>query len=192
MDIGDQERIKHLHPKSLTMVILLALALFCACGLREQSALSPATAPQNATTVGPLPDSALHIKWSPVDMPKQLTAGAMTPVTVTFANGGDTIWPDKIMANPQLPDGSRAVRLGYSWGVAGQPPEKRQFGPGRTDLSKPLGPGESATLQIDVLAPNEPGDYVLSFELVQELVAWLTDRGAETLTVPIRVVSAGG
>lgn len=192
MDIGNQKRIRHQYPTGLTIVILLAVACLCACGLREQPAVSQATAPANAAPVGPLPDSALHIKWSPVEMPKQVVAGTMTPVTVTFANGGDTIWPDKIMANPQLPDGSRAVRLGYSWVVAGQPPAKRQFGPGRTDLSKPLAPGESATLQIDVLAPSQPGDYVLSIELVQELVAWLTDRGAEALTVPVRVVPAGG
>lgn len=173
---------------------ILAILVLSACGRREQPAAFDASSPKEAPDsllAKPLPDSALHVRWSPAQVPAQLTAGALVPLTVTFTNTGDTTWPDKTMADPKKSTGAKAVRLGYSFLSTSQPGATLQFGSERSDLTKPLAPGESATLQIQVQAPEQPGDYRFSFDLVQELVFWFSDKGADTLTVPVRVVPAG-
>jgi hypothetical protein len=42
------------------------------------------------------------------------------------------------------------------------------------------------TLQIT--APKQPGDYILSLDLVQEQVAWFGDKGSPTTTAKVTVV----
>jgi len=52
-------------------------------------------------------------------------------------------------------------------------------------------PGESMDLPMKIRTPAKPGDYRLTIELVQELVQWFADRGAERIIVPVHVVAAG-
>jgi hypothetical protein len=174
---------------------ILTIVVLSACGRREQPAAFDASSPKEAPPTfiaKPLPDSALHVRWSPAKVPAQLTAGALVPIEVTFTNTGDTTWPDPATADPKASSGAGAVRLGYSFLFTGRPGASPQRADSdRSDLIKPLAPGESATLKINVQVPKQPGDYRLSFELVQELVVWFTDRGADTLTVPVQVVAPG-
>lgn len=52
---------------------------------------------------------------------------------------------------------------------------------------KPVPPGETANFTIVVTPPTEPGKYQLQFDLVHELVAFFSSKGAEKLTVPVTV-----
>jgi hypothetical protein len=170
-----------------TVILLVALS---ACGRREKPAFfdfdSPTTAQLRAAA---LPESAMRVRWSAVNLPTQINAGLQTPVTLTLTNLGNKTWPDPKMADPNQISGAYAVRVSYSFvtpGGIGDPPPRQ--GP-RADLLKPVAPGESETLTVVVHAPNQPGEYNLSFELLQECVVWFADVGAETLTVPVRVVT---
>jgi hypothetical protein len=173
----------------LTVAILLAVFVLSACGRREHRAFFDAVPPQGPRlpAAKPLPESALHVRWSPPNVPTQLIAGQLLPVKVTFTNIGDTTWPDKTVADPKEASGRNAVRLSYSFEPVGQTSVRWQRSGPRSDLIKPVAPGESATLEIVVRATDQPGDYKLSFELLQEGVVWFADRGADTLTVPVRV-----
>ncbi len=172
------------------VVILIFLVSLSACGRRERPAFfdfeSPATSQLQAAA---LPESAMRVRWSTVNVPTQVYAGLETPFTLTLTNLGDKTWPDPKMADPEQTSGAYAVRLSYSFvtsGGAGYPLPR--LGP-RADLARPVAPGESETLTIVVRAPNQPGEYNLSFELLQECVVWFGDVGAKTLTVPVRVVT---
>lgn len=181
--------------KGTSVAILLAIVVLMACGRREHpaffDAVSPSHNPMPATS-SQLPASAMHVRWSPIEIPRQLPAGTRFPVAVTFTNTGNQTWPDKNSADPIKRDGSYAVRLCYSLVPLHEHVAGSQHIGERIDLVKPLAPGESITLEVAIFVPSEPGDYILSFELLQELVIWFADAGADVLTIPVKVVPAGG
>lgn len=169
--------------------ILLVLIVVAGCGRREGPAPFDARIKPGSTApkANALPASAIRVTWVSSNMPTAVSAGSTTPVTVTFTNAGDQAWPDNASANPSLKDGSYAVRLGYMWSRpsdAGSEPDRH---PARANLPASLQPGETVSLAINVVAPQEPGDYLVDFDLVQELVFWFSGRGGDTLTVPVRV-----
>ncbi|HVQ35962.1 MAG TPA: hypothetical protein VMS31_00415 [Pyrinomonadaceae bacterium] len=170
---------------------LLAIMILSACGRRENPAAFDAVSPKEApvpSAAEPLPASGTKVSWTPIKVQSPLTAGTSLPVTVTFTNTGDKTWPDKATADPKEQSGGYAVRLCYSLVPAGKHVAGSQHLGERVDLVKPVAPGESVTLEVVVPVPEEPGDYILSFELLQELVVWFGDLGADALTIPVKVV----
>ena len=146
----------------------------------------PATPPGTATTpAAPLAVTGWRVEWAVSSVPPEMRAGERALARVGFRNTGGVLWPDRLSADPSG-SGVRAVRLGYRW-------RKGAAGPvvvdtaDRADLPRPLAPGESASLTIDVIAPAEPGSYTLEFDLVQENVAWFGARGAKTSPVAVKV-----
>jgi hypothetical protein len=145
----------------------------------------------------PLPDSAFSVTWQRVvwrkmDWPamRWVATGVLDGLhprervlaLVTVRNAGDRAWPDAAAADPAR-SGIYAVRLAYRWRrVSGWGPYEE-----RADLREPLAAGQAAAVWIPVIAPPEPGDYVLQFDLVQERIAWFADKGADRLLLPARV-----
>lgn len=144
------------------------------------------------TTVAPLPDGAWRVGWLSHDAPSVWTAGRAHQVSVVVRNLGDVPWPDRRHASPRA-EGDHAVRLGCRWRCAAdqrQPAADDATGECRTvraDLPAPLAPGESVQLTLAVPAPRTPGSCQLTFDLVQENVAWFSTRGARTLALPAEV-----
>jgi len=126
------------------------------------------------------------VEWQHVYVPSTMAAGKTVTVEVAFKNTSTDTWPDPQHANFGKRDGSYAVRLSYRWWKSGaaRPVADDEE---RTDLTAPVLPRQSATLLVNVTAPREPGDYLLQFDLVQELVTWFEWKGAARKTVPIRV-----
>lgn len=181
--------------KGTSVATLLTMLVLAACGRREEPAFFDAVPSKDerpTSVAAPLPASAMHVRWSSPPVPKQLTAGVLLPVTVTFTNTGDTTWPDRITADPKGRSGGHAVRLCYSLVPVGKHVAGSQHLGDRIDLMKPVAPGDSATLNVKVQVPDKPGDYILVFELLQELVVWFADLGADVLTIPVKVTAAVG
>jgi len=61
---------------------------------------------------------------------------------------------------------------------------------GRGRLPRDVQPGESASLDIRLLAPAAPGSYVVEFDMVAEHVTWFEDNGSGTLRHEIVVDEA--
>jgi hypothetical protein len=144
-----------------------------------------AMAPAGAAPIPAQPPSFYRIAWGDVALPAALTAGGRSRLLVSFKNAGTGTWPDPEMADPvtHIPRG--AVRLGYRWlDAQGQVVSDYQT---RTDLPRPLRPGESISLPIEVAMPAAPGPYRLQLDLVHELVAWFEARGAARFEVPVTV-----
>jgi hypothetical protein len=57
----------------------------------------------------------------------------------------------------------------------------------RARLPGPIGPGESADINIELPAIAEPGNYALKFDLVSEGVEWFEKCGSPTTTTPLVV-----
>ncbi len=146
----------------------------------------PASSAPAATPAGkPLPDGAFKVEWDTSLVPKEMPAGQTIPVRVTFRNTSPVSWLD-IKSADTSGGGPFAVRLSYRWWAAGSKTPLRAD-EGRADLPRPLGPGESASLTIDVTAPKEKGNWSLQFDLVQELVTWFEGKGVPKLVVPVKV-----
>ena len=60
---------------------------------------------------------------------------------------------------------------------------------GRARLPHDLGPGEAATLELLVRAPETPGRYIVEFDMVAEHVTWFEDHGSGTLRHELEVES---
>jgi hypothetical protein len=99
-------------------------------------------------------------------LPAGLYAGEALIVEVTLRNTGRAPW---------LTGGAHPVRLGYRWlNRRGEPVVADG---GRALLPAPVPPGMAARAEIRVESPPEPGSYALEVELLEEGVAWFSQRG---------------
>ena len=55
-------------------------------------------------------------------------------------------------------------------------------------LPRDVAPGEAVEIDIEVRAPEQPGNYILMFDMVSEHLAWFEDLGSETVEHPIDVI----
>jgi hypothetical protein len=133
----------------------------------------------------PMPPTAYRVEWDGSAIPREMQADTESIVRLSFTNRGDEVWPDPLAGDPDKRDGSYAVRLGCQWlGAANDPSRKPDR---RIELPRPVRPGETMTLLVNVKAPSQPGEYQLEFELVQELVVWFDAQGGDKLLVPVVV-----
>ncbi|HEY6041842.1 MAG TPA: hypothetical protein VIX58_06895, partial [Anaerolineae bacterium] len=58
----------------------------------------------------------------------------------------------------------------------------------RTELPREVAPGESITLDAEVHPPDHPGMYRLEVELVNEGVAWFSERGVTPFSREVQVI----
>jgi hypothetical protein len=138
-----------------------------------------------AAVRAPLPASGYRVRWEPNTVPATMARGSSADARIAFTNIGDVVWPDVLAGDPATHGGGYAVRLAYDWTAASAPPSDM---PGRrADLPHPVHPGETMTLLVPLEAPAQPGEYRLTFGLVQELVAWFGAKGAPMLVVPVTV-----
>jgi SAM-dependent methyltransferase len=107
-------------------------------------------------------------------VPDTLGAGQLAPVRATVTNVGEHVWP-----------AGQLIRLGNHWHAGAEPV---RWNDGRTDLPHDVAPGASISLELPVTAPDEPGEYELSLDMVQEAVAWWAEHGTVPARVTVRVV----
>ena len=174
-----------------TILVVLAGTTVAGCGRRETPAWFDAQRPPAAVAASakPLPASALKVRWGSLSLPRTVGANSSVQVIVRFTNAGDMPWPDVAAASPQK-DGSYAVRLSYEWVPANDPHDDRRAAK-RSDLPRSMMPGDAVDLPLTLQTPAEAGEYTVVIELVQELVQWFADRGADRIRLPVRVVPAG-
>ena len=58
---------------------------------------------------------------------------------------------------------------------------------GRGSLARDVEPGEAATVEIALRAPDEAGDYVVEFDMVSEHLAWFEDSGSQVYRQELKV-----
>jgi hypothetical protein len=106
-----------------------------------------------------------------------IRAGSKGKVEFYTRNTGTAVW----LSNTPSPAGS--IALGYSWRDA----NAKEVKTGRIFLEYPVYPGTDYTFTGAIYAPDRPGNYVLSLELVSELIAWFHDVGVKPVNVSLTV-----
>lgn len=122
--------------------------------------------------------AALEARLTPAGAsPLSAAIAKAFPLAVTITNTGTRAWT-ATMTPP--------LRLGYHWRDAITGAVVIWDG-GRADLPA-IAPGASGTVTAQVVAPAQPGSYVLEWDLVIEGVSWMSATGEATLrSAPISV-----
>jgi len=127
----------------------------------------------------PLPDLAFKARLSVAKMPPVMRAGQKYVLRVSLRNDSKVIWPGL------QPTWQFQLTVGNSWRTqAGAIVNNMD---GRVALFEDLAPSETIELPLTITAPNNPGDYILQLDVIQEGVAWFGDRGSEVLSLPVKV-----
>jgi radical SAM protein with 4Fe4S-binding SPASM domain len=149
---------------------------------RSQSAAQPSAAPAalRALEVDPAQDPIDALFYSARfvrhETPARLKAGATVKVPLAIMNTSAVQWPTA---------GDEAVKISYSWHRANGAIQQRDGL--RTSLDRSPNPGETIDLLAALKAPDQPGDYILKWDLVYDPFAWFKDRGAPPLEIEVVV-----
>lgn len=174
----------------LTRLLLLVLACVlsataCKRG-SDTAATNSAATPAPARTPGPLPDAAFKAQLSLPDAPAKLRAGQKETVQVRIKNGSDVFWWARGGETNDRNDNFFYIAAGNRWLKADG--SLMTDMDGRYGIGKDLKPGEETEVPLTVTAPKEPGEYFLEVDLVQEQVAWFSDKGSPTARAKVTVV----
>jgi uncharacterized membrane protein len=121
-----------------------------------------------------------------VDPPDKLRAGQKETVRVKIKNNSDVMWWARGAPVNTRTDNKFYLAAGNRWLKASG--ELVTNMDGRYGVSKDLAPGEEAEVPLAITAPKDPGDYLLEIDIVQEGVAWFSDKGSPTARTRITVV----
>ncbi len=170
---------------------VFAAALACAlvvaaCGGSRGPSDNTASAPAVSKTPGPLPDAAFKAQLTLPEAPAKLRAGQKETVQVRIRNASDVFWWSRGGEVNDRSDNWFYIAAGNRW----LKPDGSLVTDmdGRYGISKDLKPGEETEVPLVVTAPKEPGDYLLEVDLVQEQVAWFSDKGSPTARAKVTVV----
>ncbi len=95
--------------------------------------------------------------------------------TLRVKNSGLTRWP----AQGEGPADKGAVHLGAH--LMHLNDEEISWDYGRANLPQDLEPGAEAVIDIILRAPQDPGTYIVEFDMVSEYIAWFEDFSSGTL-----------
>ena len=110
-----------------------------------------------------VPESAYQAQIEPAGPAPTLTPGGSGKLLLRVANCGMETWPWGMDRDP-------AIRMSYHW----LRPDGSVHTPDgmRTAFSRTVRPGEQVLVPLDVLAPAEPGRFLLEADVVHEHVRW--------------------
>lgn len=109
-------------------------------------------------------------------IPEEMLASDSAKVVIKMRNTGKLTW---------LPSGRFAVTMSYRW----------RDGDGKVimrgenfNLPKAVNESEEVQVETVVVAPSQPGSYMLEWDLCHGGAIWFSEEGCETLSIPVRVV----
>ena len=129
-----------------------------------------------------LPPVGFKVEFTGQRVPGEMTTGQRLFAAVSLKNASPRTWPSKPNGK-----GRNAVNFSYHW--LDQKNRAVVFDGLRTPLPHDLRPGDAVELNAAIQAPERPGRYTLVMTLVQEGVAWFSERDG-AITVPVQVSEA--
>ncbi len=106
----------------------------------------------------------------------QLPAGDAVPIRITIRNDGDLTWVNA---------GQNPIHIGAYWrrlSDGAELPERPRW-----HLEKAVRPGQQISQIITLPVPQTPGDYELTWDMVQEYVTWFGDKTGQTAVTSVAV-----
>lgn len=179
--------------QKLIWVLVTAVAGFTlACGGNKPTTPNQGAQTQPAKTDTPpdtpsaLPNNGFKAQITLVEPPSKLRAGQKETVRVKVKNMSDVTWWARGAQINTRPDNKFYLAAGNRWLKADGSLLTNMDG--RYGLGKDLKPGEETEVPLVVTAPKDPGEYTLEVDLVQEQVAWFSDKGSPTAKTRVTVV----
>jgi hypothetical protein len=114
--------------------------------------------------------------FNPSPLPS-LSAGEMVTTTIQVQNIGERVWE----VHDEMP-----VYLFYHWLTADGTGTYVTDGI-HTLIPENVAPGQTITIKAHVLAPAQPGQYLLAWDLLREGLFWFSILGNPTYNVPVTV-----
>jgi hypothetical protein len=136
------------------------------------------------TTVSPLPPEAARANLSCANAPASLVAGERVKLDVLVRNTGGADWP---AVGDEA--GRGAVVLRDRWLKVDGSALNEEDASARIPFD--MEPGDTAGLALAVRAPDEPGEYVLELDVIQEGGARFGARGSQTFRANVKVTPPG-
>lgn len=147
-----------------------------------RSTVAPPAAARRTPARRPLPRSAFSAALHLVNMPADVRPGQEINLDVRIENRSPVVWPSL-----PGPLGRYRINVANRWrsesGDIVTPDD------GRCPIEYDVAPGESTSALLVVTAPLTDGRYELEIDLVQEDVAWFSERGSLPLRLPVIVGS---
>lgn len=141
-----------------------------------EARLPPTTEPVRTAIEASRVAGACDVRYTRYEGPSRLAPGTAGRVAIDLENAGWSEWRS---------DGAHPVHVSYHWRTPAG--ETVEFDGVRSDLPRPLGPGETCRVDVTVRAPASAGRYVLAIDLVKEGVTWFSEAGQPCHTSPIEV-----
>jgi SAM-dependent methyltransferase len=138
--------------------------------------LPPTTEPARTAVVASRVAGACDVRYANYEGPSRLAPGSEGRFAIDLENAGWDTWRS---------DGAHPVRVSYHWRTTAG--DTVEFDGLRSDLPRPLAPGETCRVDLTVHAPAAAGRYVLAIDLVKEGVTWFSETGQPCHAAPIDV-----
>jgi acyl carrier protein len=131
----------------------------------------------DASSIARLPEGTHHAQIQTLQT-LSMRPGQPGIVSVRVTNVGSATW---------APTVESGIALGNHWLTSGG--ELLVWADGRTPLHEPVTPGGQTTLDLQVRAPSDAGEYLLEIDLVEEGVTWFKEKGSQAAAVRVIVDS---
>jgi hypothetical protein len=166
-------------------VSMISLILACGGKASKSTQMSPSK-PAEPTEPSALPSNAFKAEITLIDPPAKLRAGQKENIRVKIKNNSDVLWWSRGARINMRPDNKFYIAAGNRWLKADGSLLTNMDG--RYGVPKDLAPGEETEVPLGITAPKDPGEYILEVDLVQEQVAWFSEKGSPTAKTKVTVV----
>jgi len=173
----------------IALLAAAVLAVVAATSCTPKSTTSPpqtGSTPPVSTLAGPLPDRGFKAQITLPDAPLKLRAGEKQNITLKVKNTSDVIWWQRGGEKNDRPDNKFYIAAGNRW--LDKDGKRTADTEGHKGIPKDLKPGDEAEVSLLITAPKEPGEYTIELDMVQEGVAWFSDKGSPTTKAKVTVV----
>lgn len=121
-------------------------------------------------------------KFLEIDFPQKVTASQQVVVTIKVTNTGKMTWLPR--------QGMRWPLLAIAFHIKSESGKMIDFDGPRIEISSRVLPHETTTILGFFKAPAEPGNYILTWDMVSEFECWFEQCGSETFDTPMIVTQA--
>jgi hypothetical protein len=175
--------------KSFIWILTVGLIVFAlACAGKTPGPVVQTQPPKDQPPSEPaaLPTSGFKAEITLVEPPAKLRSGQKETVRVKIRNASDVTWWSRGAPTNTRPDNRFYLAAGNRWLKSDGSLLTNMDG--RYGIGKDLKPGEDTEVPLVITAPADPGEYTLEVDLVQEQVAWFSEKGSPTAKAKITVV----
>jgi hypothetical protein len=175
---------------TLGALLILAALTIVGCGPEAENTNAggrPSPTPAGPKQAAALPENGFKGQITLASTPARLRAGQKETIQVKVRNASDARWYARGGEVNTNPDNRFYLAVGNRWLKADGKTLVTNMD-GRYGLPRDLAPGEEVEVPLQITAPQELGEYVLEVDLIQEQVAWFSDKGSPAASAKVAVV----